>query len=776
MSLRDRLLEPRGLFRGALFKDMLRTHFDAGGLPPDTRVGAFRIVRELGRGGMGVVYLAERADGEFEQNVALKWLQDARLSPESAPLFRRERQFLAELSHPNIARLIDGGRTDEGHLWFAMEYIEGLPIDRHADVHRLDERQRVALMLPVLQAVEFAHGRLLIHRDIKPGNVMIDAGGQANLLDFGIAGLAQESDHATAFTPEYASPEQRALGPVGTASDVWQLGRLLQAVLAAGGAQPLSRDLQAIIAKATADAPGQRYVTATALKYDLERYLARKPVQARQGSMAYRWARLVQRHPIGSLSTALVALGVIGLVAGFLYYAAVERARLREARDETLAVNRFLNEDLLGAGDPFVGNASDAPVSGILEAGLDKAGQRFPDHPAIAAKIMVAIGNTLNSRGQYASARRAAERAMRLLAQDGRADASSISEARLLHAMIDIHSGEPRAAHQRLDALARDFPFDAGDETPDVLAWRIHSSQAWNEQQLNRADRCVDLYERILTRTRGIPDNELGDAYNGLSLCQSQMARFDDAVRSGRRSEAYAVKLNGKDSGAASLARIRIATALSGLGRHREATTLLHREVVNLHRLLGPDHGTTATYVNLLGSMYLCANDNAAAAAWLAEAVEARRRTIGPEHAWTQGTTAQYAVALLRSGRSEEARPYFERMELIGQVVDDVASQMWIDRALGEWQLRQGNGEEALAHYRSVREMALASSDRFRSNLHAIEAGYGLSLALAGRTQEALAAYERSVAAIPDASRCSSPLTIDAERDRQRLLAVARFR
>ncbi len=776
MSLRDRLLEPRGLFKGALFRDMLRTHFDAGGLQAGARVGAFRIVRELGRGGMGVVYLAERADGEFDQNVALKWLQDAKLSPESAALFRRERQFLAELSHPNIARLIDGGRTDEGQLWFAMEYIEGLPIDRHADTHRLDERQRVALMLPVLQAVEFAHGRLLIHRDIKPGNVMIDAGGQAKLLDFGIAGLAQESDHATAFTPEYASPEQRALGAVGTASDVWQLGRLLQAVLAAGTTQPPSRDLQAIIDKATADAPAQRYVTATALKYDLERYLARRPVQARQGGPLYRWTRLVQRHPIGSLSTAMVALGVVALVGGFLYHAAVERTRLREARDETLAVNRFLNEDLLGTGDPFVGNASDAPVSDILEAGLEKAGKRFPDHPAIAGKIMIAIGHTLNSRGQYASARRAAERATRLLAQADNEDASSLGEARLLQAMVDIHAGEPRAAQQRLDALARDFPFDADDEMPDVLAWRIQSSLAWNQQQLNRADRCVDTYERILANTRGIPDNELSDAYNGLSQCQSQLARFDDAVRSGRRSEAYAVKFSGADSGVASLARIRVATALSGLGRHREATTMLQREVVNLHRLLGPDHGTTATYVNLLGSMYLCANDNAAAAAWLAQALEGRRRTIGADHAWTHGAAAQYAVALLRSGRSEEARPYFERMESIRQSVDDVGSQMWIDRALGEWQLRQGDSEEALAHYRSVRETALAYSERFRSNLHAIEAGYGLSLAQSGRTQEALAAYERSIAAIPEASRCSSPLTIDAERDRQRLLAMSKPR
>ena len=771
MSLRDRLLEPRGLFHGALFKDMLRTHFDAGCLQEGARVGAFRIVRELGRGGMGVVYLAERADGEFEQSVALKWLHDARLSPESAALFRRERQFLAELSHPNIARLIDGGRTDEGHLWFAMEYIEGLPIDRHAESHRLDERQRVELMLPVLQAVEFAHGRLLIHRDIKPSNVMIDAGGHAKLLDFGIAGLAQEGDQATAFTPEYASPEQRALAPVGTASDVWQLGRLLQAVLAAGTTQPPSRDLQAIIAKATAEEPGARYVTATALKYDLERFLAHRPVQARQGGLAYRWARLVQRHPVGSLSAALVSLGVVTLVAGFLYYAAVERTRLRQARDETLAVNRFLNEDVLGAGDPFVGSAKDTPISDILEAAVDKAERRFADHPGIAGRIQTTIGYTLMSRGHYAAAEDASQRAIRLLHASEGERAESTGEAHLLRAMIDMQMGDAQAAQTKLEALQSRFPFD--EEAPTLLQFRIQSALGWNALLANNAAACARIYSRMMAHARGIPDNEIADGFNGLSLCQSNLARFDDALRSARQSEAYSVRFSGAESGIAALARVRVATALSGLGRHEEATSILRREVATLNRLLGDDHSTTVTYVNLLGSLHLCANDNANAVAWLERAVEGRHKTVGDKHAWTTGTTAQYVVALIRSGNLEAARPLVDQLTRLGPLHDDAGSQIWIDRALGEWHLRQGDSEEALAYYRSARDLALASSKRFRSNLHAIEAGYGLSLAQAGRPAEALAAYERSVAAIPDASRCSSPLTLDAERDRKRLLAMS---
>ena len=378
------------------------------------------------------------------------------------------------------------------------------------------------------------------------------------------------------------------------------------------------------------------------------------------------------------------------------------------------------------------------------------------------------------SRGQYSAAEDAARRAERLLVASDGDRAESTGEARLLRAMIDIHMGDAQAAQPRLDALQSLFPYD--DAAPTPLQFRIHSSRAWNALLLNRSDQCVRIYERILAHADGIPDNELSDAYNGLSLCQSNLARFDDALRSARRSEAYSVRFSGAESGIASLSRVRVATALSGLGRHVEATDLLQREVANLNRLLGEDHSTTVTYVNLLGSMHLCANDNAKAAVWLERAVEGRRRSVGAAHAWTTGATAQYVVALIRSDQVAAAQPLVNRLTDLGPMHDDISSQIWIDRALGEWHLRRGDSEEALAYFRGARELALASSKRFRSNLHAIEAGYGLSLAQAGRPVEALAAYERSVAAIPDASRCASPLTLDAERDRQHLLAMAKTR
>ncbi len=204
------LLEPGALLSGALFRDLVsRGGVSTDALAPGTRLGAFRVVRELGRGGMGVVHLAERDDGAFAQQVALKCLVD-RDSAASTELFLRERQILAGLRHPNIARLLDGGRADDGLLWFAMEWVEGERIDAHCARAGLGFEDRLRLWLGVAEAVQFAHARLLIHRDIKPGNVLVDADGQPRLLDFGIAALLGEGEGTRAYSPGHASPEQRA--------------------------------------------------------------------------------------------------------------------------------------------------------------------------------------------------------------------------------------------------------------------------------------------------------------------------------------------------------------------------------------------------------------------------------------------------------------------------------------------------------------------------------------------------------------------------------------
>ena len=250
----DDLLRPGGGASGPIWEAMAREcppaafEFVAG-----DRIGSWRVVRVLGRGGMATVYLAERADGQFEQRAALKVLDVSRNFDALVARFTQERRILARLEHPNIARMIDGGATRTGQPYVVMEYVDGEPIDRHCDRLRLGLEERIRLFTRVANAVQDAHAHLIVHRDIKPSNILIDAGGEPKLLDFGIAkllapeGAAAETRSALhPMTPEYASPEQVRGEPLTTASDVYQLGFLLYYLLT--GRSPYNADRRNIAA------------------------------------------------------------------------------------------------------------------------------------------------------------------------------------------------------------------------------------------------------------------------------------------------------------------------------------------------------------------------------------------------------------------------------------------------------------------------------------------------------------------------------------------------
>lgn len=761
MRLRDRLLEPEGLFHGALFRDLLRAHFSTDGLQPEDRVGVYRIVREVGRGGMGVVYLAERADGEFDHSVALKWLSDALMSSESEVLFRRERQFLAELSHPNIARLIDGGHTEAGQLWFAMEYIEGLPIDRHAQAHTLDERARVELLLPVLEAVEFAHGRLLIHRDIKPGNVLIDTMGRAKLLDFGIAGLAQEAEHAQAFTPDYASPEQRALQPVGTASDVWQLGRLLEDVLRIEARREISRDLKAIIASATAEAPEQRYPTVTAFKHDLMRYLAHKPVHARRGGAGYRLRMLFRRHPFGATGTVLASLALIGLIAGFLWYAAAERVRLRRARDETEAINSFLTDDVLGSGNPFKKEGS-ITIPQVLERSIDGASRRFKGHPAIEGRVDLALARSLMPHGNFAAAAKAADRAIALLRQNGNADPRDLGEARLTRAQIDSSAGMPLVAHPKLVALGREFPFDGNPKS--MFEWRIQAAIAWNDMLLSRGEDCTAVLSKLLANSKSVNAESRFESYSTLSDCQRQTLKLDAALASAREAEKLVLAANGAHDAITAISRFRVAFPLLLQGKHAQAIEIMEPNNAIIIGQLGENHGVSATYMNFLGNAYLCDNNNVRAALWLDRSVKSRRIAYGPEHAWTTGTEIQYLQSMIRIGRQDEVAPLAARLESIqNRYPNDKVMQAWLFSALGEWYLRQHRSEQAVSFFESARKATSTVKAAVQIDRHSVDAGLLLALIQANRTARAKEVITEYAASKGENLSCTSPLIVEAD-------------
>src|SRR3954451_12066201 len=262
------------------------------------RCGPYRLLGVLGRGGMGTVYLAERADGEVDQRVAIKLICGGGAEAAFHDRFLQERQILATLTHPGIARLFDAGHTDDGRPYLVMELVDGVPIDSYAAT--LDLRDTLALFLRVCDAVSYAHGRLVLHRDLKPSNMLVDSSGNPKLLDFGIArileaGALQTNTIDRMLTPEYASPEQFQGRPQGVPSDVYALGAVLRKLLVAGSAK-LPRDLEAILAKALRPEPEARYGSVGQFADDLRAFLDHRPVLARSGNVCYRARKLVRRY------------------------------------------------------------------------------------------------------------------------------------------------------------------------------------------------------------------------------------------------------------------------------------------------------------------------------------------------------------------------------------------------------------------------------------------------------------------------------------------------
>jgi len=384
--------ESVGEFAGALLDDL--THGIAapeGTLVPGDRVGSWEIQGELGRGGMGVVYLARRADGAFQREVALKVVKRGMDTDEILKRFRYERRILAGLVHPSIARLLDGGATQDGRPYLVVERVEGRPIDRYADEERLGVDARLALFRRVCAAVDHAHRNLVVHRDLKPSNVLVESGGSVKLLDFGIAKLLVPDADDTApstrtsvrmLTPEYAAPEQLRGDPVTTATDVYALGILLYQLLtgthphrsapqslasvprvggdrnerglrrnptrpsAAVSPSPvemaaarrttpqglrrrLRGDLDRILLRALAEDPIQRYPSAAALDEDIRRHLAREPILARRQSLRYRAGRFLRRHRVGAAVGA--ALGLLLLGYGVTLHLSAERLERERA-------------------------------------------------------------------------------------------------------------------------------------------------------------------------------------------------------------------------------------------------------------------------------------------------------------------------------------------------------------------------------------------------------------------------------------------------------------
>ncbi|HSS52911.1 MAG TPA: serine/threonine-protein kinase, partial [Thermoanaerobaculia bacterium] len=474
----ESLLEFEAGSAGFIEEPLFGRFAELEGLAEGQRVGPYQVVREIGRGGMGAVYLAVRADEEFDQRVALK-LVGTGSAAEIVRRFRAERQILAHLDHPNIAKLLDGGTAEDGRPYFVMEYVEGRPIDEVAG--SLPLRERLALFREVCAAVHFAHQNLVVHRDLKPANVLVTADGVPKLLDFGIAKLLDpgRTDPALSelglrpMTLQYASPEQVGGTPVTTASDVYALGVLFHVLLTGRSPYPvaandrkaleraitqgetvrpsqaverredarrLAGDLDTIVLRAMDLKPERRYASAEQLAADVQRYLDGLPVLARKDTAGYRLGKFVRRHKLGVAAAAAVLL----LILGFSVTVTLLLRKAQGERDRAEAVSDFLS-DLFERADPSQSRGEAIIAREVLDRGRQKIAGELQKAPEMRAALMQTMGRVYRSLGVYDQARPLLEESLRLRRQTRGTDPLDVAASELNLALALQEDSKRRA-------------------------------------------------------------------------------------------------------------------------------------------------------------------------------------------------------------------------------------------------------------------------------------------------------------------------------------------
>jgi len=706
------------------------------------RIGAFRLLRTLGRGGMAAVFLGERVGVDFEQQVAIKLLRRGLYSELEQRLFQRERQVLATLDHPNIAHLIDGGVTDAGIPYLVMEHVDGVPITQYADDRAVDVRARLGLFLAVCRTVEAAHRSLIVHRDIKPSNILVEADGTVKLLDFGIAKLIDEDDAGATvgvYTPEYAAPEQVSGGAITTATDVYGLAVLLHELLlglrpqgnptrrpssrsaeaaaqadrAARAFEPaqlrrqLRGDLDNILLKALDPEPGRRYASAGALADDIERHLEHRPVAAHPPSRAYRALKFVQRHRGGVALTCLFVLGVLAALGAALWQAQVARREAERAN----TVRDFVQ----GIFDPVRDGVAEGKLPSIRDlvaAGADRLAADAQLEPAERIDLTLMFSHLMDDIGDRSRASDLAAAASRLAEHSlDRLDplAIQVLEQR---GSLAIHSGDYaagesdlREARERLQAahVGGMSLVSVLDDLAVIEMDHDHAAAALGlEQQA--------LDERI--RAFGPDAREIAGGYNNLGYGLEGAGRFDEAAAAYQRAYEIDLKYRQPDSYDVLTGLSNWGWTLVRAGHLHHAAELLARAQADLDKI-----GGKPRFVNMLNAQKLCAVqtmlvDVAGADRDCARMLAVSAQVAGEADATYADSLRLEAAHLLETGKLDEALAVAQRgWDLYGDSAESRSRRGALLRTRAEVEWLQGKTGAARDDALAARPMMAAVND-----------------------------------------------------------------
>ncbi|MGE0884382.1 MAG: tetratricopeptide repeat protein [Blastocatellales bacterium] len=660
------------------------------------RIGPYRLSCLIGRGGMGAVYEAVRDDQQFDQRVALKLIKRGMDTDFVRQRFLRERQILAGLDHPHIARLLDGGTTADGLPYFVMEFVAGEPITTYCRNKELSFEAKLRLFRDVCAAVQHAHQKLVVHRDLKPSNILVTAEGMPKLLDFGIAKLLS-SDVAQAptrtltsvrlMTPEYASPEQVRGGAITTATDVYALGVVLYELLT--GRRPhqfdtyapleieraicdteaprpseivdsslklgkkLSGDLDNIVMTALRKEPERRYPSVEKFSEDIRRHLAGLPITARADTFSYRASKFMQRHRVGVAAASLVLLSLLAGIFATTYaarQARVERDRANQAAATAEAVTQSL-VSVFEFADPGTAKGNAITAKELLDEGAEKVVLELKAQPAVQAKLMDTIGGLYQRIGVYDRAQQLMEESLKLRRRTFGAE--HVDVATSLHHLAAL-------AYERSDYATSESTFREALEMRRKLLGKEHADIADSMSGLGQTlmalgkfpeaeslvRQALEMRRRLLTPGH----KDIAESLNGLGRVLSEQGKFAEAAETYRQSLAIHRTLYGEEHPLVANSLNNLAAMLHELGDYNAAEPLFREALGLRQKLLGNEHPDVAVSLANLASLLQDKHEYDEAEQLYRQALDLRRKLFGENHLKLTVTMNNLATLLAAKG------------------------------------------------------------------------------------------------------------------------------
>ena len=685
------------------------------------QVGAFEIIETIGTGGMGNVYRAKRIEGGFEQTVALKLIKYGMGNAESIRRFESERSILARLQHPNIARLTDGGLTEEGRPWFAMEYVEGETLLSYCDRLDLPVRKRLELFLDVTEAVQYAHKNLVVHRDLKPGNIMVsgnDNKPRIRLLDFGIAqileGPAGEPPESRAMTRAYASPEQIRGESTSTATDIYSLGVVLYKLITGchpdvsqresyANCRPIDKELASICSKAMHPDSNQRFENASDLGDELRAWLTDRPVASFSNKPSYRFSKWTRRNRATSFITVFSLISIVILV---LVYTQELRQETDRARDEATRATRLasvLGNSLLSM-DPMQNGGQELSARRMVDMSTEYINNELAEDPRTRSELLIMMADIYSNLIAYDVADSLSKTATELyrsssdtttftyinmladrsiiLDKSGQYDeglamihrAIGLANQHLVHnslefASVNLDYGYHLDVNQDfiradsvltlIEPLYEQYREEAGADYEDFIFYR-----GLNSRRLGDYGKAEEyLFQSLeLSRERYSGNHEkIASALNHLSSLYQNMGRPEDGVPYAKEAHEMRLEIFGESHLNTIAAHSNTARSLSASGQLKEAAET-YRDILEIFRAeYGNDNFYIAGILQSYGGVYMGMEDYPRAETIMRESLEHSERLLPADHIRQSYPLNGLADALRKQNRFDEALPFAER-------------------------------------------------------------------------------------------------------------------